>query len=132
MVTGYNAVTLGSALVVYGRAGGLGGTATVVAAHTTSAVLSYLFCRFVVWRRTGRVLGDELRAAGGFFALAGLSAIASLAATAMTSSQARSLSFLLVYYGAVGVTTVGKFVVQRSLLTEGAAWPAALRPQTRS
>jgi hypothetical protein len=103
-----------------------------VAAHATSTVLSYAFCRFVVRRRAKRVFGRELGAAAGFFGLAGLSAVASLGATAITSAQTHSLSFLLVNYGAVGVITLGKFVVQRALLTDGIPWPVALRPAARS
>ncbi|HEX5247471.1 MAG TPA: hypothetical protein VFW41_10110 [Gaiellaceae bacterium] len=132
VVTGYNALTLGGALLLFGRAAGLGGSWTVVAAHATSAVLSYAFCRFVVWRHATRMLSGELSAAAGFFALAGLSAVASLAATATTSAQTRSLSFVLVNYAAVGAITLGKFVVQRALLTDGIPWPVALRPAARS
>jgi putative flippase GtrA len=131
VVTGYNALTLGGALLVFGRTAGLDTGATVVAAHATSAVLSYAFCRLVVWRRPRRALGRELSAAAGFFTLAGLSAIASLGATATAAAQARSLSFLLVNYAAVGAIALGKFVVQRALLTDGIPWPVALRPAAR-
>lgn len=117
VVTAFNALTLGGALVLYGHAAGLGALETVAASHCTSATMSYAFCRFVVWRSALDSLESEIRAGAGFFALAGLSAAASLGATGITHSQSTSPYFVLLNYGAVGVITVGKFVVQRGLLT---------------
>lgn len=118
VVTGFNALTLGAALLFFGRVCGIeSALVTIVAAHGTSATLSYVFCSRWVWSQPNDSLRQRVLRALAFFGLAAVTAVASLAVTAALESETKSLLFVALNYGAAGAITVVKFGVQRWAMT---------------
>jgi hypothetical protein len=116
-ISGFNAATLGFGLLVVplmldrpSRA------STVLVAHAWSAAVSYLFCRFVVWRNaSGR---DAPARAATFFALAAVSAGASVIGVHAIHARPGSAWFVGLNYFAVATVAVVKFLLQRKAMTE--------------
>jgi putative flippase GtrA len=129
-VTFFNGATLGAGLFLLGSVANVSSRSVVIAgAHCESALLSYLYCSLVVWAQPSDRPSRRLARATVFFGLAFVSALASLFVSEVDGTGGtRSVGFVLTNYGAVGVITIAKFVVQRwAMTTRRSLAPRGLR-----
>lgn len=116
LVTGFNAVTLALALVAIGHTEH-SRTVTVALSHTTSALLSYAFCTTWIWPRRGETADTRSVRAAWFFALALISALASVALSNALRANTGSAKLITVNYTAVGAIAIVKFAIQKWAMT---------------